>query len=94
MGPELLYKIVTLLRLVAFMLIVYLAFGLVVERYSRRPGSQLKAFARIVCSPVTRPVERFLAPGADPRRVLHVGIGVVAVIWLVFVVAARALGPG
>lgn len=89
-----LYKIATLLRLVAFMVIVYLAFGLVVERFSRKPDSQLKAFARVVCSPVTRPVARLLAPGTEPRRVLRVGIGLVAVLWLVLVAAARALRPG
>lgn len=94
MSQELLYRIVTLLRLVAFMVFVYLLFGLVVERYSRKPDSQLKAFARIICSPVTRPVQRLLAPGAEPRRVMGVGLGLVAVVWLVFVVAARALRPG
>lgn len=94
MDADLSLKIVTLLRLVAFMLFVYLAFGLVVERFSTRPDSQLKAFARTVCSPVTRPVRRFLAPGADQRRLLLLGMGVVGVLWVISIVAARALRPG
>jgi hypothetical protein len=94
MEAETLLKVVTLLRLVAFMLIVYLAFGLVVERFSTKPDSQLKAFARTVCSPVTRPVRRFLAPGADQRRLLLLGMGVVAVLWVITVVTARALRSG
>lgn len=89
-----LFKVVTLLRLVAFMVLVYLGFGLLVERYSRRPGSQLKAFARTVCSPVTRPVARWLAPSSDHWRVLVVSIAVVTALWAVTIVAGRALAPG
>lgn len=90
---ELALKILTLLRLLAFMLIVYLAFGLVVERYSTRPESQLRAFARVVCYPITRPVSRLLPPGASHSRLLAVGMGVVAVFWAIVVVLARAIRP-
>lgn len=88
------FKIATLFRIVAFMLIVYLGFGLLVERYSTKPDSQLKAFARTVCSPITRPVARYLGPGSDHRRVLFVSVGVVAVFWALSVMAARLLRPG
>lgn len=94
MEPGLLAKVVHLLRLVAFMVVVYLAFGLVVERYSRKPDSQLKAFARIVCSPVTRPVSRLLGPEADQRRLLRVGILIVGAIWAALILLSRALRPG
>ncbi len=94
MSPEFVFKLLTLLRLLAFMLFVYLGFGLLVERYSRKPNSQLKAFARTVCSPVTRPVGRLLAPGADHPRVLRVSMLVVAVIWAIVVIAGRAVRPG
>jgi uncharacterized protein YggT (Ycf19 family) len=93
MGPELVVKILALLRLLAFMVFVYLLFGLLVERYSRKPGSQLKAFARIICSPVTRPVARFLAPGTPHRSVLLNSVGVVVVLWMIIVVLQRALTP-
>ncbi len=93
MDPELGLKIIALLRVVAFMVFVYLGFGLLVERYSKRPESQLRAFARTVCSPVTRPVARFLAPGTPHRTVLLNSLGVVAVLWLALVVLARALKP-
>ncbi|HET7825541.1 MAG TPA: hypothetical protein VFK90_09405 [Anaeromyxobacter sp.] len=75
----------------AFMVVVYLAFGLVVERYSRRPGSQLKAFARTLCSPIARPVARFLAPGASDRRVLAVSLVAVALVWAAIVALDVAL---
>lgn len=86
-------KILTLLRIVAFMLIVYLAFGLVVERYSTRPESQLKAFARVVCYPITRPVSRFMPPGASHSRLLATGMAAVAVIWVIVVVLAKVVRP-
>jgi hypothetical protein len=92
--PTLLLKILTLLRLLAFMLFVYLGFGLLVERVSKRPDSQLKAFARIVCSPMTRPVGRWLGPGADQRRLLLVSMAIVAAVWAVVVIAAKAVRPG
>jgi hypothetical protein len=94
MSVELVFKVLTLLRLLAFMVIFYLAFGLLVERYSTKPDSQLKAFARIICSPITRPVARFLAPGADQRRLLLLGMGVVVVFWAVVVVLGKVLRPG
>jgi hypothetical protein len=91
MSAELLHKILTLLRFVAFMLFVYLAFGLLVERFSRKPDSQLKAFARTVCSPMTRLVARFIAPGADHRRLLLISMAIVAAIWSVVVIAMKAV---
>jgi uncharacterized protein YggT (Ycf19 family) len=87
-------KVVALLRFVAFMVVVYLAFGLLVERLSRRPDSQLRAFARIVCAPVTRPVARVLGPGADQRRLLVVGMVAVGVLWFVLVLVQGALPRG
>lgn len=93
MGLELVLKVLALLRLLAFMVFVYLVFGLVVERYSRKPDSHLKAFARIVCSPVTRPVARLLAPGTPHRSVLLNSMGAVVVLWLIVVVLQRAFTP-
>ncbi|HEY6002054.1 MAG TPA: hypothetical protein VIV57_04205 [Anaeromyxobacter sp.] len=91
MSMELAFKILTLLRLVAFMVIFYLAFGLLVERYSTKPDSQLKAFARIICSPITRPIGRLLGPGADQKRLLVVGIAAVAAFWAAVVVLEKVL---
>lgn len=93
MEPDFALKVLTLLRILAFMLFVYLAFGLLVERVSKNPESQLKAFARTVCSPVTRLVARFTGPGASYRGVLLRSMGVVAVFWAAIVVLQRALTP-
>jgi len=91
---ELVDKLLSLVRFIAFMVLVYLAFGLLIERLSRKPDSQLKAFARVVCAPVTRPVSRLLGPGADQRRLLLVGMAAAAALWVVVVLAQGALGAG
>jgi hypothetical protein len=93
MSLEWVLKVLTLLRLLAFMVLFYLAFGLLVERYSTKPDSQLKAFARTICSPITRPVARWLVPGAPYPRLLLAGMAVVGVFWVVVVVLARLLRP-
>ncbi len=90
---DLVHKLLTLLRLASFMVAVYLAFGLAVERWSRKPDSQLRAFARTVCSPVARPVARFLPPGASQLRVLAWSLAAVGVLWAFLVTLEVALRP-
>jgi uncharacterized protein YggT (Ycf19 family) len=84
-------QLVTLLRLVSFMVLVYLLLGLLVEVNSRKPDSKLKAFFRLVCSPVTRPVSRLVAEGTTHVRLLAVSIGVVGVLWVVSIVLSDVL---
>ena len=93
MNLEWVLKVLTLLRLVAFMVLFYLAFGLVVERYSTKPDSQLKAFARTICSPITWPVARWIAPGAPYPRLLLGGMAMVGAFWLIVVILGRLLRP-
>jgi hypothetical protein len=81
----------TLLRLLAFMVLLYLGLGWLVERYSTRPDSKVKAFFRLLCSPITRPVSRLLQPGSGERRILAVSIGVVASIWVVLIVVTEVV---
>jgi hypothetical protein len=83
----------TLLRLVSFMVLVYLGLGWLVERYSTRPDSKVKGFFRLLCSPVTGPVSRALRPGSEHRRVLAVSIGIVAAVWVALIAVTEALRP-
>jgi uncharacterized protein YggT (Ycf19 family) len=86
-----LQQVVFLLRTVAFMVLVYLALGLLVEVRSTRPDSKVRAFFRILCSPVTRPVARFVAPGSSPTRVLAISIAVVGAIWFALIVLTEVV---
>jgi uncharacterized protein YggT (Ycf19 family) len=81
-----LVQLLTLLRLIAFMVLIYLGLGWLAERYATRPDSKVKAFFRTLCSPVTRPVARHLAPGSGERRVLAVSMGLVAGVWVLLIV--------
>lgn len=82
-------KLLLLLRLVAFMALVYLGFGLLVERWSRKPGSRLKAFAQLLCSPLTRPVAAVSAPGTSDRRILLRTTLLVGGLWLALLIASE-----
>ena len=86
-----LVKVLLLGRLVAFMLVVYVGFGLLVEWQSRREGSKLKAFGRLLCRPLVFPVARFSPEGTPYITILRrTAIAVVAV-WITFIVASEVL---
>jgi len=89
-----LFNVLTLLRLLAFMVLVYLALGWLVERRSTRPDGKVRAFFQVVCSPVTRPVARRMAPGTPPERVYRRSFLVVAAAWIGLVVLHEVLRPG
>lgn len=91
MDAPALVKTLTLLRLVAFMVLLYLGLGWLSVRYGRNPESKVRAFFRLLCSPITRPVARLMPPGTGEARVLVVSIGIVAGLWLVLVVASEAV---
>jgi hypothetical protein len=85
------YKVVTLLRQVAFLVLVYSALGWVVERNVQNPESKVKAFFRILCSPLTGPVSRLLPPGTSYGRILSIGVAGTAAVWLMLIVLTEVL---
>jgi len=88
MNPDLV-KILLLGRLVSFMLMVYVAFGLIVEWKSRREGSKLKAFGRLLCRPLTAPIA-MLSPEETPYvTILRRTAIAVALVWIAFIVASE-----
>ena len=90
MNPDLV-KVLLLGRLVAFMLVVSVGFGLVVEWRSRREGSKLKAFGRLLCRPLVFPIARFSPEGTPYLTLLRRTAVAVAAVWIVFIVAGEVL---
>ena len=84
-------QVVTLVRTVAFMVLVYLALGLLVEVRSRKPDSKVRAFFHILCSPLTRPVSRFTAPGSSQVKLLLISIAFVGAIWVVSILVYESV---
>ena len=80
-----LLKIVMVLRLIAFMVLMYLALAWFVERKSTNPEGKIRAFFRIVCSPVAVPVWRMLGSGASYERVLVVSMLLVGATWAMLI---------
>jgi len=80
-----LLKIVMVLRLIAFMVLMYLAFAWFVERKSTNPQGKIRAFFRIVCAPVAVPVSRRMRPGTSYERVLVVSMLLVGATWAMLI---------
>ena len=80
-----LLKIVMVLRLVAFMVLMYLAIAWFVERRSTNPQGKIRAFFRIVCAPVAVPVARRLGPGVGYQKVLVVSMAIVGTAWALLI---------
>ncbi len=89
-----LYNVLTLLRLLAFMVVVYVGLGWLVERRSSSPDSKLRAFFHIVCSPVTSLVAKRMAPGTPKERVFRMSFFAVGMVWMGLVGLHRLLRPG
>lgn len=88
LDPQLL-RLLLLARVIAYMLLVYVGFGLLVEAVSRRPESKLKAFARLLCSPLTRPVAALSAADTPYASVLRRTAAAVAVLWGLLLIASE-----
>ena len=86
-----LLKIVMVLRLVAFMVLMYLALAWFVERRSTNPQGKIRAFFRIVCGPVAVPVAKRMPPGTSYEKVLVVSMVVVGAAWAVLIVLNQLL---
>ena len=51
-----------MLRLLAFMVVLYPGLGWLAERYVTKPNSKVKGFFRLLCGPVTRPWRGLCSP--------------------------------
>jgi hypothetical protein len=86
-----LVRTLTMLRLLAFMVVLYLGLGWLAERYVTKPNSKVKGFFRLLCGPVTRLVARALPAPTTERRLLAVSMEVVAGIWVVVIIVTEVL---
>ena len=84
-------KVLLLGRLIAFMLMVYVGFGLVVEWKSRREGSKRTAFGRLRCRPLVVPVEKLSPEGTPYITILRRTAIAVLAVWIAFIVASEVL---
>lgn len=84
-------KVLLLGRLIAFMLLVYVGFGLVVEWRSRQEGSKLKAFGRLLCRPLVAPVAKLSPEGTPYISILRRTAIAVLAVWIAFIVASEVL---
>ena len=84
-------RILLLLRLIAFIGVLYMALHILVARFSRKPESRLLWFFEVLTGPLTRTVARFAAPGTPPARLRWLAFGACALIWVATIVAVENL---
>lgn len=88
LDPQLI-RLLLLARVIAYMALVYVGFGLLVEAFSKKPDSKLKAFARLICSPLTRPMAAVSADGVPYPQVLRRTAIAIGGIWALLLVASE-----
>lgn len=88
---EILYRVLVLVRFVAFLGVVYLALHILVAQLSTKPGSKLLGFFELVTAPLTRPVRAWVAPGAAERTVRSLALALAALLWLAAAAASWLL---
>lgn len=85
-------RVLLLLRMIAFIAFCYLIFGWVIERTSRHPDGKLRGFARLICSPLTKPIAAFMDRDAPYALVLRNTLFATAAVWfLLFGLSEYAL---
>lgn len=81
-GLRLLLLASSLVPFVFFMAATYLVLHIVFARLLTSPGSPVLWFFGVVTGPLTRPVRRWLAPGAPDARVRLTALVVYTGLWL------------
>ncbi len=80
---EFLLRVLFVLRLLAFMGVVYMALHVLIALLIHKPDSKIAAFFTVVTSPLVRPVRALAPPGtAESRLRLFTLVALVAV-WIV-----------
>jgi uncharacterized protein YggT (Ycf19 family) len=91
---EWVFRVLYLLRFVAFMAVVYLGLHLLVARIFRSPTSKVAAFFTIVTAPLVRPVRGLLPPGRTEQQVRLAALVMFLVLWLSLALVSAWAGAG
>ena len=84
-------RILLLVRLVAFIGVLYLALHILVARMSTKPGSRLLWFFEVLTGPLTRAVARVAGPETPPARLRWWALAAIGAIWVAAIVAVESL---
>lgn len=79
---EWLFRVLYVLRFIAFMGVVYLALHLIVGRLFRSPQSKVAAFFTIVTAPLVRPIRGILRAGRSEQQIRLAAFLAFLVLWL------------
>lgn len=82
---------VTVLRFLSFVALLYLSLHVIFCRLINKPDSKVLWFFSVLTTPLTRPVERWIVPGAANARLRFASLIVYGLVWLAFVLLDNAL---
>ncbi len=80
---EFLLRLLFVLRLLAFMGVIYMTLHVLIAPMIRRPDSKIAAFLATLTSPLTRPVRALAPPGTPEPRLRVLALAALVVVWLV-----------
>ena len=85
--------LLTLIRFLCFVAIVYLTLHVIFARLITRPDSKVLWFFSIITSPLTWPVRAWLFPQAGESQLRFAALIVYGLLWVVVVVLMNVAAP-
>jgi hypothetical protein len=79
---EFLLRLLFVLRLVAFMGVVYMVLHVVIAPLIRKPDSKIAAFLTLLTSPLVRPVRALAPPGTPETRLRLLTLFALLAVWV------------
>ena len=87
-------RLLFLLRFLCFMSLVYLGLHIIFARLISRPDSKVLWFFSVLTSPLTRPLQMWMAPNSpEPQRRL-VALMVYGVLWVLITLVMQTVAYG
>lgn len=78
-------RIVTLLRFLCFIALVYLSLHVIFSRLILKPDSKVLWFFSILTLPLTRPIQKWIDPSASDARLRRIAMVIYGLVWAVMV---------
>ena len=87
-------RLLFLLRFLCFMFLIYLVLHSIFARLISRPDSKVLWFFSVLTSPLTRPLQRWIAPHRPESHRRLVALMVYGVLWMLITLAMQAVAHG
>ena len=87
-------RLLSLLRFLCFLSLVYLGLHSIFARLISRPNSKVLWFFSILTSPLTRPLHMWMAPSSPEPQRRFIALMVYGGLWVLIALAMQAIAYG